>query len=137
VPQDELLAVAKKYQLSPTDTTQLLFIARGRPGVAMTLLTKPESLQQERLIMQQAKELLSAPPYQRLLAVGKLASDRSSCIAIVEAMQYMAALQLKRATNTQQSTHWAKLCNALEATLKRLAQNGSVKAQLLALFTKY
>lgn len=121
--------------LSPTDIAQLMFIADGKPATAIKLASNTDTLQQSRQIMQQAKELLAAKPYQRICAIGKLTSDKNNCIATLEAMQRMACIQLKR-TNSNQSKQWLNTINTLETTLQQITHNGNLKAQLLALFTK-
>jgi energy-coupling factor transporter ATP-binding protein EcfA2 len=119
------------------EIAQLLFIAAGCPGRLVSLLTDSASFENESTLMLQAKELLGAKPYVRFTAIGKLTGDRLRCIAVLQAMQRMASLQLVKPTGTVHTKRWLTITEQLEAALTNLAGNGNVKAQLLRLFTAY
>lgn len=119
--------------LSPTEKTQLLFIANGRPGILHTLLTTPKEKKEQLELMQLAKQLLSAPRFERLKYIPTLASDRPYTTNLLEAMQRMAGLQLKQAP----SPKLLALAEQLETTLTSLAKNGNIRIHLLSLFSSY
>lgn len=134
-----LHAYATQHASAPSqaDLVQLLFIAKGRPATLIRLLEQTDELAEARAIMAQAKELLAAKPYERYIFVSKSSGDRKTCVAVLEAMQYMASLQLKKSASESQAQRWLVLSQALETTLQQLVANGNVKAQLLKLFTSY
>lgn len=134
-----LQAFAAKHASAPSsaELMQLLFIAQGRPATLVRLLEQSDQLTEARSVMAQAKELLAAKPYERYIFVSKSGNDRKTCIAILEAMQHMASLQLKKSTTESQTRRWLTLSQALETALQHLAANGNLKAQLLKLFTSY
>lgn len=127
------LALANRPAIADQDLTQLLFVANGRPATVVHLSANPEQLEAARQRMQQAKALLSASPYERYMAIGKL-NDRQECFGILEAMAQMVQAQLLRAQDTAARQHWISTAERLQTTLQSIKQNGNVKAQLLALF---
>ncbi|MGD8373895.1 MAG: AAA family ATPase [Candidatus Woesebacteria bacterium] len=128
------LVITANPNLTPTDMAQLLFIAAGRPEVAIKLATSSDQLQKKRLLMQQAKELISAKPYQRICDINKLASNRLDCIEILDAMLLMTQVQIKSASPSLVD-HLLGRANIIENTLAKISCNGNIKAQLLALFS--
>lgn len=121
-------------KLSPTDVAQLLFIADGRPATAIDLAQNDETLQKNRLIMQQAKELISTKSYQRICYINKLAANKADCIEILNAMLKMTQIQIK-AANESAAKSLIDQADKIEHTLARISCNGNIKAQLLALFS--
>jgi len=123
--------------LPAKDLLQLLFIARGRPATAMRLQTDPTVFGDERSLMQQAKELLTAPRYTRLAGIPALSANREQCVATLQAMQRIVALQLLKAPGTSRLSQSVQLAEALDSTLRALDNNGNAKAQLMHLFMQY
>ncbi len=128
--------MAKKPAISQTDLAQLVFLAQGRPGVVTQLLAS-DRLPEQRQQMQQIKHLLSAKPYERFLLINKLAADRTSCIASLQAMMHMAEIQLRSARTQVATQQWVKLADALQDCLQAVSHNGNLRAQLLLLFSRY
>src|SRR6266550_2209944 len=128
--------MAKKPAISQTDLAQLVFLAQGRPGVVTQLLAS-DRLPEQRQQMQQIKNLLSAKPYERFLLINKLAADRTSCIASLQAMMHMAEIQLRSARTQVATQQWVKLADALQDCLQAVSHNGNLRAQLLLLFSRY
>lgn len=119
------------------DLLQLLFIARGRPATAVRLHADQAAFSDERSCMQQAKELLAASRYTRFAAVPALSANRETCIATLQAMQHIVALQLVKAQSKSHLSHGLQLADALDDTLRALSNNGNAKAQLMNLFIRY
>ncbi len=122
--------VQAQKKLAPQDLAQLLFVAQGRPGIAATLLRDDQAFAHHRALMQHAKQLLSASPYERLAALNDLAKNKPDMIATLEAMSRMVHMQLSKGNDG-----WLPLADALQACLSALAQNGNPRAQLTHLFT--
>lgn len=119
-------------KLDAQQVAQILFVANGRPASLVQLLNDPDLFKQQLATMQSAKQLLSGSAYERLAAITELSKDRPQAIATLEAMGQMIHTQLLR-------DHQAKLIDLaerLETCLKRLAQNGNLRAQLSSLFTE-
>ncbi len=117
---------------TPQALAQLLFIADGRPGMCVRLRDEPETLAHYTHLMSQAKNLLAAPSFERLAALGNLAKNREDAIALLEAMARMLHVQLLRSP----ADGLLDFADAVQQTLARLAQNGNPRAQLTALFAR-
>ena len=128
--------VAKKPGIADADLAQLLFIASGRPAVALSLLDQ-ETLDAQRESMQRAKLLVTAKPYDRYLHISKLAADRQACLDGLSAMQRIAEAQLRSAQSSAQVLHWATLAGKIDDTMTAIQNNGNIRAQLLHLFSSY
>ncbi len=129
---------ARDHPTKPPQSTltQLLFIAQGRPATLVRLLENNDELDEARLRMQQAKELLVAPTYERFIVAYKLSADRTNCVTVLEAMLNMVSIQLKKSSH-QALERWIMLSQLLEEALQHLKHNGNIKAQLLKLFSSY
>lgn len=131
------LAAKISPKLSPNDLAQVLFIANGRPGLFARLLNEPTLLEKERSRMQQIKSLLTAEPFERYLSISKLATDRDNCTATLKVMARISSGQLMHSRTSSDAKHWLSLTAALEKALHNISNNGSLKAQLLLLFSGY
>lgn len=123
-------------QSAPLDaltTTQLLFVAQGRPGLAATLLADSELFEHRKGLMQKAKQLLGGGSYERLSLVNDLSRDRADLVAVLEAMAQMVKLHIAKSPEKQ----WLHLADGLQDCLTSLAQNGNPRAQLTKLFMLY
>jgi DNA polymerase III delta prime subunit len=65
-------------------------LARGRAGLAMELQDHPEQHDIQDAIISRAKEILSARPFDRMLLVDKLSTDKDQS-EIIEALAYLAS----------------------------------------------
>lgn len=128
---NDLVQMANK--LDPDSRVQALFIAQGRPATLAQLIETPVRFDQEKQFMRQAKQLLTAPSYERYLAISKL-TDRATCIATLSAMLQMVSLQIKRSADPKP---WLQQATALEHALTQIQSNGNIRAQLLRLFSSY
>jgi DNA polymerase-3 subunit delta' len=128
--------VSKKPGISQSDLSQLVFLAQGRPGIALALL-EPDALPAQRERMQTVKQLLAAKPHERFVLTGKLASNREDCLATLGAMSRVVEVQLASTANPVQAKHWANLADAIEDALQAISHNGNIRAQLLQLFSRY
>jgi hypothetical protein len=117
-------------KLDAQQLAQLLFVANGRPGVLVTLLNNPETFDDHKALMQQAKQLLAASSYERLAAINELVKDKHRLIETLEAMGHMLHVHVMRDPQPRLLT----FADKLEQCLTRLAQNGNPRAQLTALF---
>lgn len=128
--------VAQKPGISDADLTQLLFIASGRPAIALSLLDQAV-FDTHRESIQRAKLLITAKPYDRYLQISKLTTDRQMCLEGLGAMQRIAEVQLRSAQNPAQASHWATLAEKIDSTMTSIQNNGNMRAQLLYLFSSY
>jgi DNA polymerase III gamma/tau subunit len=132
VSQQALQAFAQQQEtkLTQQELAQLLFVADGRPAVVAQLLNDPETFAHYKDLMQQAKRLITADPYERLSSISTIAKSREDAIQVLEAMAHMIHIQLLREPNDA----LVRLADNLQVCLSRLAQNGNPRAQLTALF---
>ncbi len=128
--------VGKKPGIAAAGLSQLVFLAQGRPGVALGLLTE-DALPKQRERMQLVKQLIADKPYERFRIVAKLSANRDETLQTLHAMSRVVEVQLGSATTPAQATHWTALADALEETLQAITHNANVRAQLLYLFSKY
>jgi DNA polymerase-3 subunit delta' len=138
LPDDTIrrLVMGKQPGIAQNDLSQLIFLAQGRPGIALQLL-EGDALPKQRDRMQIVKQLLGAKPHERFLLTGKMAGSRDDCLETLSAMARVVEVQLSSATNPAQATHWTKIAGALEEAQLAISRNGNVKAQLLQLFSRY
>lgn len=136
---DEIIrrfVMSKRPGIAQADLDQLLFLARGRPGIAASLL-KDDALPEQRQRMQTVKQLLVAKPYERLVIAAGLAANRDETISTLNAMSRVTEAQLASVNNPTQAEHWATIADALEDALQTISHNGNIRAQLLYLFSRY
>lgn len=138
LPDDAIrrFVVSKKPGIAQNDLSQLVFLAQGRPGIALALLTEG-ALPKHRDRMQLVKQLLAAKPYERFTLATKLATSRDETVETLNAMAHVVEVQLGSAAGPTQAAHWAKIAEALEEALQTITHNGNVRAQLLYLFSRY
>jgi DNA polymerase III subunit delta' len=129
------LIMAKKPGIAGSDLAQLIFLAQGRPGIALALL-QDGSLDTQRQRMQLVKQLIAAKPYERFALVSKLAASRDECLETLQAMMRVTEAQLSSATSAAMP-RWLKLADALQNALQAISHNGNIRAQLLYLFSNY
>jgi hypothetical protein len=128
--------VSKKPGIAQADLSQLVFLAQGRPGIALNLLVE-NALDAQRERMQLVKQLIGAKPHERFTLTGKLASNRDECLETLQAMSRVIEVQLGAATSSAQAKHWSQMADALEDAQQTISHNGNVRAQLLHLFSRY
>ena len=138
LPDDAIrrLVMGKQPGIAQSDLSQLIFLAQGRPGVALKLLDG-DALPKQRDRMQIVKQLLGAKPHERFVLTGKMSGSREDCLETLSAMAHVVEVQLGSATSPTQAAHWTKLAAALEEAQLAISRNGNVKAQLLQLFSRY
>lgn len=132
VSAQELSVHAKKMQpqLDEQTLSQQLFVANGRPAMIVAMQQDPAVFEASRQVMQRAKQLVAASPYERLCMVQNLSKDRPEAVATLEAMLHMLELHIRRTPSEQ----FIGLADALQTCLARLRQNGNLRAQLTSLF---
>ena len=79
----------------------------------------------------QAKELLSATPYERLVAIDVLAKQKEQVMQLIDVLQKMCAAGLRKSTN---KTPWLKKSKQLQIAKKRMAHHVQTKLALDELF---
>jgi DNA polymerase III subunit delta' len=131
--QQQLQTLARQLQpqLGQQELAQLLFVADGRPAIVAQLLKDPGAFEHHKELMQQAKKLITASPYERLSSVAAITKSRDDAMQVLQAMAHMLHIQLLREPNDS----LMHLADNIQITLARLAQNGNPRAQLTALFT--
>jgi DNA polymerase III delta prime subunit len=123
-------ALQQTKKLNQQELAQLLFVADGRPAIVAQLLHDPQAFAHHKELMQQAKKLITASPYERLSSLATVAKSREDATELLEAMAHMIHIQLLREPNDS----LIRFADAIQQTLTRLAQNGNARAQLTALF---
>lgn len=127
-----LTAHAQKMQpgIDAQSLAQALFVAAGRPATLVSLLQDPATFDHHKETMRRAKQLLAASAYERLGQVQALAKDRELTVATLEAMTLMLQKQIARSPSSSS----IQFADTLQECLRRLRQNGNVRAQLVHLF---
>lgn len=138
LPDDTIrrLVMSRQPGIAQSDLSQLVFLAQGRPGIALQLLDG-DALPKQRDRMQIVKQLLAAKPHERFVLVGKMSSSRDDCLETLSAMARVVEVQLASTTSSPQAAHWTKLAEAIEDAQQAISHNGNVRAQLLQLFSRY
>lgn len=117
------------YKVDAAALAQILFIAGGRPKVALQLASDPTALGAHRDIAGYAKALVSGTAFERLIAVNAVGGDRQKAMATLELCAQMATKLLAAATTKSQAELLAR-CELINETLERLNANANVKIQL-------
>ena len=131
------LALQLGPELTPTELTQLLFMAQGRPGLLSDIILDPKRREELKMAASHAKELLLGSTYDRLLQVNGLSSDRAACVRVLQAMLSMTSTQLRKTRSLTERQRWIRISDALQHALQQITHNGHVKIQLLRLFSRY
>lgn len=124
---------SNKPNFSDQEKAQLLFIAQGRPATLAKIANDKNALEQYKQTMQQAKHLLTANSYERLVKVNQLTKDKTALFATLESMVTITQVQLMK----NPSAVWISAANALERCLSSISKNGNPRAQLVQLFLSY
>jgi DNA polymerase-3 subunit delta' len=129
VASEVLRAALQTTSLTPAQLQQVLFVASGRPAVAMQLANNPESLNDQQALAALAKQIIAGSSFERLTAISAVGADRQKAIALLE----FAALMIQRLLPASAVTEQRRLVQQLEVvheTLERLSANANVKIQL-------
>lgn len=109
--------------------TQLKFIAEGLPDELEKLVNDKEYFQASSQLVTDAKQLLAAPIYEKLILVNSYREDRSAALHLIEAATNIVRKGLSHKPSHELVTQLERL---LEAE-KRLRANGSVRLVLARL----
>lgn len=132
--QDAALAthLQSHYQLEPAAIQQILFIAKGRVGLACQLANTPATLHTYRDLATKAKQLLSGSVFERLTLLATI-TDRPHAVTFLEIAANMASTLLQKAGKKEDQCLWVHRIDALHQTLERLGSNANLKIQLTRL----
>lgn len=109
--------------------TQLQFIADGLPDELEKLVNDQEYFEASSKLVTDAKQLLSATPYDKLLLVNSYREDRATALQLVGA----AINIVRRSLSTKPSHGLIEQLDSLLAAETRLRANGSVRLVLARL----
>lgn len=110
---------------------QILFVAPGLPAEISRLSTDESYRTKQFEAASTAKQLISAPLFERLSLIQKLANDRTNCLHVLRLAARMLSFQLMRRPTRDMSLQ----LDRLQTTMSAIQQNGNLKAQLLRLLT--
>ena len=120
--------IAKQGITDKTKLKQLDFLASGLPAELYRLITNEAHFRRRADIMSDARDLLTAPAYQKLLIVQKYHSDRSAALQLLD-----GGLTITRRSLSQKPQ--AALLQRLERlhdVRDRIATNQNIRLQLCA-----
>lgn len=125
-----------KQKGSPETLKTGYHISGGLPGLLTSLME--EATDHELVVaIAQAKQLLAAEPYERLLQVEALTKDRQKLALLLEALQRIALSGLHQAAesgNSEQLKRFHKLSDGLQSAYKAVDNNASPKLLLTHTF---
>lgn len=108
---------------------RILFLASGRPA-EMTRLAQDGGYYNERIeLMSEAKKILEADTYERLIGLKPYMADREKALVVVEMLSLLVTHSLYKNINLS-IVHAA---DAIADTIESLHRNGNTRAQLLLL----
>ena len=123
--------LARTYpKLSKDATQQILFVSRGRLGLASRLAQDKDLLTEYRELAATAKTFLLGSKLERLKAISTLKDYREKTITILELVNQMARTLLRKAARPKVALEWAEKIGLTEQTITRLIANGNIRAQL-------
>lgn len=108
---------------------QLLFIARGYPAELVRLITDEQYFESRVAIVKDARTLLNASVYEKLLIAKKYKDDRNNALLLLE-----DAMKLLRRTLAEKGAREPlRLLEYYEHIHRRLSEQGNVRLQLSAI----
>jgi len=123
--QMDLLIVSLDID-NPTKKAQLAFIAPGLPAELSRLASDEAYFQARAGVMGDARDLLQADPYQKLLIVHKYRQDRTGCLRLIDA----ALAILRRSLSAKPQSGIVDQIEQLLRIQERIAANGNAALQL-------
>jgi DNA polymerase III subunit delta' len=129
VANETLKAALQTTSLTPTQLQQVLFVASGRPAVAMQLARDSEGLSDQQALATLAKQIVTGSSFERLVVVSTVGADRKKAVALLEFVALMAQ-RLLPASSTPDQRRLVRQLEIVHETLERLSANANVKIQL-------
>jgi DNA polymerase III delta prime subunit len=124
---NELLDSLKVHDT--TKRAQLLYMASGLPAELVRLVGDEEYFAKGAQLVRDARDLLQAAPYQKLLLAQKYKDDRPGTLRLID----IAIRILKGSLATDQKPAQIKQLNNLVETYEIIAANGNIRLQLASL----
>ena len=109
-----------------TKRRQLEFIATGLPAELTRLLTNDTYFNQRAEIISDARDLLTATPYKKLLIINKYQTNRSKSLQLIDSSLMIA----RRSMSARPQTELAAQLSQLLSVHERVSGNHSVRLQL-------
>ncbi|MGB3023481.1 MAG: AAA family ATPase [Candidatus Saccharimonadales bacterium] len=109
--------------------SQLLFLAGGRPAGLMKLLDDPDYFSVRADVTRQARSVLQASTYQRLIGMKVAMGDRATALELVTTMGNIISYGIAK----QPSDRSAHQLDIIASTIDQLQSNANVRLQLLHL----
>lgn len=129
--QDTLSYIEKLGITDEKKKTQLLYMANGLPAEIYRLIHNHEDFDKRALEIREARQFLSLTPYEKLVKIYKIGSDRDQALRLVDDMAQLAKI-------TVSSKYTGELVLLLEKLVKvkeKLIEDGNVRVQMLRLVT--
>lgn len=112
----------------PQVEQQLLFLASGRPAALTRLAKNPTELEKIGQIVRDAQQFIRAPGYERAVIAARY-TDRSSALQFLSHCLTILSNNLRR----NPSRKLVRQSEQIVETYQRIAANGNVRLQLIAL----
>lgn len=112
--------------LSQTKRQQLLFMAEGLPALLTTLVEDGKFFDKRSDIMRDARDILQANAYKKLLIVNKYASDRETALVL---LNDVAKILRRTISDKPQESLIARL-DSLIYTYQQVKANGNIRLNL-------
>lgn len=112
----------------PTRRAQLLYMANGLPAELRKLADQEEYFAEGAQLVRDARDLLQADPYQKLLVAHKYKDNRAQALRLVD----IAIRILRGHVVTDQKTGTTKRLENLLTTYEAIAANGNIRLHLAA-----
>jgi DNA polymerase III delta prime subunit len=109
-----------------TKRAQLLYMANGLPAEIVRLVNDDEYFAKGAQLVRDARDLLQAAPYQKLLLAQKYKDDRPAALRLID----IAIRILKGHLATSQKSAQIKQLNSLVDAYEIIAANGNIRLQL-------
>lgn len=110
----------------PTRRTQLLYMATGLPAELTRLATNEEYFNQNAQIVRDARDILQANTYKKLLLVHSYKDSRTNALKLVDITINM----LRQSLSAQPNQSTAKRLDQLLDTYEHISANGNIRLQL-------
>lgn len=133
-PVESLIAHFQKQNFSEQDIQKALLVSGGLPGLTTALLTAQESHPLYEATLQ-ARSLLQAKAYERLLLVDSLSKQKQLAQDICFILGQMSRMALMRSAGaaSQSTVRWQKILKASFEASEQLRRNTQAKLVLMNL----
>lgn len=129
--QDTVSYIEKLGVTDDMKKTQLLYMANGLPAEIYRLVHESSYFDKRAIEIREARSFLTLTPYEKLVKVYKIGTDREQALRLIDDMAQLAKITVSSKYNDELVVLLEKLIIIKE----KLIEDGNVRVQMLRLIT--